>query len=172
MHLRQRGITLVELLVIVAILAIAAQIAIPAWQQFMENNRSQAVMHSIERAVHQARALAVTRRVSVELCGSSDGQQCSTNWSQGWILRPRAQGSTQPPPEQITGLDAGRLKLQWAGFQQNIVFHANGFSTASNGRFFMCREGAIDWQLVLNRQGRLRRASVQENREQDHRCGT
>lgn len=170
MRTRHQGITLVELLIIVAILAIAAQIALPAWQQFINNNRSQSAMHAIERTLHQARAMAVTRKVSIELCGSSNGLQCNDQWSQGWILQPRAQGSSQLAPEQVVSLDTGDLELQWAGFQRQIIFHANGFSTASNGRFFMCRDGAIDWQLVLNRQGRLRRSSTQENREQDHRC--
>ena len=53
---------------------------------------------------------------------------------------------------------------------QFLDFGLTPQDTASNGRFFMCRDGAIDWQLVLNRQGRLRRSSTQENREQDHRC--
>lgn len=170
MHARQQGFTLVELLIIVAILAIAAQMAIPAWQAFIENNRSQALMHALENAIHQARAQAITRRIPMELCGSQNGLECTTRWSQGWIIRPLSNAGSELPPEQVVNLDTNPLQVQWAGFQPRLIFHANGYSTASNGRFFLCRDHAIDWQLVLNRQGRLRRASEQENREQDHRC--
>lgn len=167
---KQSGLTLVELLVVVALLAIVAQVALPAWQEFIMKNRSLALQHSIERAVYQARARAATRKTPFELCGSSDTESCSSNWSGGWILRAVPASGQPEPPEQITRLNPDHLQLQWAGFRPKIVFHANGYSTASNGRFFVCRDGVIDWQLVLNRQGRLRRTSLQENREQDHRC--
>lgn len=170
MHPRQQGVTLVELLIVVALLAIVAQVALPAWQSFVAKNRSLALQHSVERAVHLARAQAITKRITVELCGSSNGISCSSNWSGGWLMHTRSSSQPTAVPMHSTELNPRHLTLQWAGFRPQIVFHANGYSTASNGRFFVCRDHAIDWQLVLNRQGRLRRASSAENREQDHRC--
>lgn len=171
MH-KQNGLTLAELLIALALLAIIAQVALPAWQTFIAKNRSQALQHSVERAVQLARARAVTQRTNVELCGSSDALNCSNSWSTGWLVRAIPHGQEPLPPEHVAQLNPHHQQLQWAGFRQKIIFHANGYSTASNGRFFVCRDGIIDWQLVLNRQGRLRRASPQENREQDHRCAT
>ncbi len=170
MHPRQQGVTLIELLIVIALLAIVAQVALPAWQTFIAKNRSLALQHSVERAVQLARAQAITRRVSIELCGSSNGISCSSNWSGGWLMRAQPANKQPEPPSHVTELDSRHLSLQWAGFRSHIVFHATGYSTASNGRFFVCRDQAIDWQLILNRQGRLRRATTQENREQDQRC--
>lgn len=170
MDRHQQGVTLVELMVVIALLAITAQIALPAWHTFIANNRSQALMHSVERAVFQARSQAITYRMPVELCGSLDGESCGRQWHSGWLMRNLPQGK-QPVIEQITRLDPTQLKLQWSGFQPNLRFNAQGYSTISNGRFYLCREQSIDWQLIINRQGRLRRASETENREQDHRCG-
>lgn len=170
MQPHQQGVTLIELLTVVALLAVVAQVALPAWQTFIANNRSLALQHSVERAVQQARAQAIIQRSSFELCGSSNGTSCSNDWSSGWLIRPQARGQQPEPAWHVTELDPRQPALQWAGFRPQIVFHATGYSTASNGRFFVCRDHAIDWQLILNRQGRLRRATAQENRAQDQRC--
>ncbi len=170
MHTREQGITLVELLIVIALLTVIAQVALPAWQTFIMKNRSQALQHSVERAVHLARSRAVTGHTTIELCGSRNGENCSSDWSSGWLMQAVPPGRQAEPPEQVTQLDPRHLQLQWAGFRPKIAFNASGYSTASNGRFFVCRDHAIDWQLILNRQGRLRRGSVRENREQDHRC--
>lgn len=170
MQSREQGVTLVELMIVIALLAIMAQIAVPAWQSFIAKTRSQALQHSVIRAVQSARAQAITTRNSIELCGSSNGEACSSNWSNGWMIRTLPRHGAPEAPSHITELDPRHLRLQWAGFRSQIVFHPTGLSSASNGRFFVCREQAIDWQLVLNRQGRLRRASTQENREHDYRC--
>ena len=72
----QRAFTLVEMFIVLAILAIVAQVAVPALQDFLERNQQQALYHQVARAVNQARAHAVTHRVQVELCGSRDGINC------------------------------------------------------------------------------------------------
>ena len=148
---KRKGFTLIELLVVLAILAIVAQVALPAWQEFIMKNRSQALQHSIERALHLTRSKAITERIDVELCGSSDMSNCSSNWSGGWLIRKVPKSGQADTPSHINKLDNRHLQLQWAGFRPKVVFHASGYSSASNGRFFVCRKGRIDWQLVLNR---------------------
>lgn len=164
----QAGLTLAELLIVVALLAILAQLGVPAWQEFIAKTRSQTLKHSLERSIHQARATAVTRRIRTQLCGRSAANECHADWSSGWLI---LEVSPDALPVQVTELAGAGPKLQWAGFQKSIVFHPTGLSSTGNGRFFVCRKQKIDWQLVLNRQGRLRRASEQENRQEDHRCG-
>lgn len=167
--LQQRGLTLPELLSIIALIAIITTIAIPAWHEFVAKNRSYELMHSVETAVRQARTSAVTMRQKIELCGTLNGSDCNTDWSQGWLLRPLTQtNDAEPLWSELRQVNEN--KLQWAGFQKRIAFHSNGITTATNGRFFLCRKQKIDWQLILNRQGRLRRASEQENRAEDQRC--
>lgn len=167
---KHSGLTLVELMIILAILAIVSQIALPAWQQFIAKQRSQALQNSLERSVFQARSLAISQRIRIELCGSTDGESCSTNWSKGWIIRRYERNSSEPEIIARHEQDPRHLQLNWSGFQPKILYHPGGLSTASNGRFYVCREQSIDWQLILNRQGRLRRARPQENREADSRC--
>lgn len=167
---REQGTTLVELMIVAALLVILAQVAVPAWQDFIFKHRSQALQHSIERSIQLARSQAITRRTTIELCGSQNGQSCSNDWSSGWLMQSLPAAGQPARTEQVTRLDPRQPQLQWAGFRPRVSFDATGYSTASNGRFYVCRDRSIDWQLILNRQGRLRRGSSQENREQDHRC--
>ncbi len=163
---KQGAFTLVEMLIVLALLAIFAQIALPAYQELIEANQQQALQEQITRAVQNARTHAVTHRVQVELCGSRDGIVCDNDWSQGWLLR-----EVKPsPPLHITRLDSSKKRLQWSGFQHKIQFHRNGNSPTGNGRFYSCHKQRISWQLVLNRQGRLRVASSSENERESARC--
>ena len=163
----QRAFTLVEMLIVLALMAILAQIALPAFQDFIERNRQQALSDQVARAVNHARLYAVTQRVRVELCGSRDGIVCHSDWSHGWLLRE----VDQAQPVAITQLKTDQRRLQWSGFQPKIQFHASGISPNSNGRFYSCHKQRISWQLILNRQGRLRSASPSENEAAIARCG-
>lgn len=162
----QRAFTLVEMFIVLALLAILAQVAVPAFQEFLERNQQQVLYGQIARAVNHARAHAVTQRVRVELCGTLDGVSCNKDWSQGWLLRELEQAE----PLTVTKLKTDRRRLQWSGFQPKIQFHSNGISPIGNGRFYSCYKQKISWQLILNRQGRLRATSTIENTEEAARC--
>lgn len=162
----QRAFTLIELFIVLALLAILAQIAIPALQDFIERNQQQTLRDQIARAVQQARAHAVSQRTQVELCGSRDGVNCHSDWSQGWLIREVKTASIL----YITQLDPNKPRLKWSGFQPSINFYSNGINPTGNGRFYSCYQQQINWQLILNRQGRLRLANHSENQTEAARC--
>ena len=162
----QYAFTLFEILTVLALLAIIGRIAVPALQDFLERNQQQAIFNQIVRAVHNARSHAVTQRVTVELCGSRDGLSCHSDWSHGWLLR-EVKNDT---PIAVTLLSPDRQHLQWKGVKPEIQFNSNGISSLGNGRFYGCYKEKISWQLILNRQGRLRVGSQQENSAHNANC--
>lgn len=155
----QHAFTLVELLIVLTLVAITGNIAIPALQDFLERNQQQVLYHQISRALQHARSYAVTHRVSVELCASNDGLSCTSDWSHGWLLRELNQKSTIA----VTLLHIDQQRLQSNKSEQKIIFHSNGTSPRGNGRFYSCYKGKVSWQLVINRQGRLRTEPDSEN---------
>jgi type IV fimbrial biogenesis protein FimT len=86
------GVTLIELLVTLAVLAAVLAIGIPAFGDFFANNRMSAAVNDMVSALHLARSEAVKRRSTITLCASSDWQSGSPSCTaangpeQGWIV--------------------------------------------------------------------------------------
>jgi len=154
---KDQGFTVIELLITLALLAIVANTAVPALENFIVRNRQQALMEQVQVVLHNARAEAVLQRRTLEICGSNDGQTCSANWSDGWLVR-----SADNQLLQVTQLSSND-GLRWQGFQESIRFRDNGTSPTGNGRFYQCHKQTVTWQLILSRQGRLRRGTLAEN---------
>lgn len=161
---RDQGFTLIELMITLALLAIVANIAVPALDGLLTRNRQQALMEQVESIINHARTEAILQRRTIEVCGSIDGKACSASWSNGWLVR--ASDGRVMQLTQLPSHDA----LRWSGFQQSIRFHNNGSSPISNGRFYQCHKQKVAWQLVLNRQGRLRQGTAAENTDKASLC--
>lgn len=158
--------TLPELLITLAVLAILITIALPSLARTVERNRNLTAMHEIHAQLQQARTHAILRKQDIELCPSKNGLQCTLDWKNWWLMRVRSS------KEHIhyAAPHSGLTQLRWSGFSGSIRFHGNGTSPISNGRFYICEHGAINVQIVINRQGRVRWANAQENRLESVRC--
>lgn len=161
---RDQGFTLIELVITLTLLAIVANIAVPALDGLLTRNRQQALMEQVASVLNNARAEAILQRRTIEVCGSSDGKTCSASWSSGWLVRTSDDRILQLI--QLPSHDA----LRWKGFQQGIRFRNNGSSPTGNGRFYQCHKQEVAWQLVLNRQGRLRQTTAADNASSASLC--
>ncbi|MDH1283537.1 GspH/FimT family pseudopilin [Pseudomonas chengduensis] len=162
---RSTGFTLLEHLIALTILAILTTIAAPVLTKMLQNAQDQAAMEKLNTLLHLARSQAVEHRKTLRLCPSKDGIDCTTDWSEPWLL------STEQNQKLYHSRPySGASPLRWTGFSDALRFHGNGTSPTSNGRFYICNEQIITQQLVINRQGRIRRSAPRENQEQSYRC--
>lgn len=86
---RVAGFTLIELIITIVILAIAASFAIPSFQETVLNNRLTAQVNETSSLISYARSEASKLRDGVvTVCGSTDSATCSGNaaWETGWIV--------------------------------------------------------------------------------------
>ncbi len=93
---RQSGVTLLELLITIVILAIIVSIGVPAYRDLVLNNRQTGAINELITALQLARSEAVKRNATapaaVSICSSTDGSACDGLWSDGWIVFTDADG--------------------------------------------------------------------------------
>lgn len=85
---RQRGLTLVELMVTLAVAIILLAVALPMYRSITANNRVAGQTNALVSALQLARSEAVTRLASVAVCARSNDTTCGTsaNWANGWLV--------------------------------------------------------------------------------------
>lgn len=91
--MNQKGFTLLELMVTLAVMGVMAAFALPAMNQFMENQRIRSTMSNYTNGLTFARNEAIRQNVPVIVCGANisvDGQltrnSCQPNWNQGVFI--------------------------------------------------------------------------------------
>jgi type IV fimbrial biogenesis protein FimT len=103
---RQRGFTLMELLITVVIIGILAGIGVPALRDLVLSNRQVAAVNELVTALQMARSHAITRGQGRDVytnadpaavvCPSADGATCGGTWADGWIIFWDANGDNAP----------------------------------------------------------------------------
>lgn len=84
---RAAGFTLIEVMIVVAILAIFAGIAAPNFRELITQNRMTSQANDLLAALQFARSEAITRGRRVSICPSNNGTACTNSaWQGGWIV--------------------------------------------------------------------------------------
>ncbi len=83
-----RGFTLLELMVTVAIAAIVLTLGVPSFRDLVQNNRAATQVNALVTALSLARSEAVRRGQHVSICPSTDQETCTggDDWDDGWIV--------------------------------------------------------------------------------------
>jgi len=85
---RQRGVTLIELMIAIIILAILLAIGVPAFRDASLGSKLSSVATDLVASVQLARSEAIKRNRTMTLCSSTDGASCadSGDWETGWVI--------------------------------------------------------------------------------------
>lgn len=87
--LSQRGVSLVEILIVIVIASIMATIAVPSFSSFMNNSRQSSVQSQLLADLNRARSEAIKRNSRVLVCNrnpASTACTTSVDWNSGWII--------------------------------------------------------------------------------------
>ena len=84
--MRNRGFTLVELMVTIAIVAILAAIAFPSFRASFRSNRLATTTNELVASLALVRSEATRSALGSGICASSDGVDCTGTWDDGWLI--------------------------------------------------------------------------------------
>jgi len=138
---RAQGMTLIELLTAMLVLAILMGIAVPSFREFTQNNRTIAATNDLVTALNLARSEALRRATTTVVCASNNQQTCSgsTTWTTGWIAFNDAN---------INGVvDANELLQAWSGVSGGLVATADQDRAAYNAMGMAQLAGDITFRV-------------------------
>ncbi|MBF0145464.1 MAG: GspH/FimT family pseudopilin [Magnetococcales bacterium] len=142
------GYTLVEMLVVLAIVAILVSGAVPFLSSMINNNRLTAQFNQLVGTLQFARSEAIRRQTSVTVCSSNDGASCGGNWQDGWIVL--AQGAVVKSSPGLPDNTTLRFNLSSGAANDRILFDSRGFSINYAGFWTLCdARGVNDARGIL-----------------------
>jgi type IV fimbrial biogenesis protein FimT len=161
------GVTLIELMVVVALLAILAALAAPGMARFATTRLVEDVARRLAEDMAMARNEAVKRNASVLLCADASLTSCNAPstaavWSKGWRVcfdanddgSCDASSATDTNPVRVQPSISATVTL--SGPLSRVRFNAQGTATASSFARFEVR-GVSDtgpqWQVRFSASG-------------------
>lgn len=85
----QAGVTLIETMICVALMAIVLSLSVSGFSYLRETQNQQITRESLASTLSSARQAAVSQRKVVYMCPSNDGgnscSQDNNDWAKGWI---------------------------------------------------------------------------------------
>lgn len=160
---RQRGFTLTELLITLAIAGILATLGAPAMGNLLARTRDAGAESAIAGSLRHARSAAVMRGTRVLVCPSRDGARCTPDddWQHGWIVATDADHDGQPdagrPPIAVRQALAGATRVVTSARRRTLTFQPSGSAGGSNVTFTVCHAAAqAGKSIIVANSGRVR----------------
>lgn len=173
--MRQSGLTLLEMVVTLAVLAILLTIAIPSFSAVMYTSRLSSATNDLVAALHLVRSEAIKRNGRAVLCKSSNGLACSASgtWEQGWMVfhdanNNAAQDAGETLIRAQAALPEGLRLTGNSPVSRYISYTPSGTAKFISGAFqagtlTLCQQSASrveGRQIVISRTGRPRTQKV------------
>lgn len=127
---QDKGLTLIELMVTISILAILMALAVPSFQSMIASSNLTTTTNDLVATFAQARSDAIRRGKRVTVCMSADSLECTTTgaWSQGWIM---FHDDVHTGTDAAVGSDKTVIKAASSALTNNLMIKT------TNGMFYV-----------------------------------
>jgi type IV fimbrial biogenesis protein FimT len=123
---RNAGFSVVELMIIVAIVAIVATIAVPSFNDLIVQNRLSSQTNELIAGVGLARTAAIETNSGGGFCPANASQSgCGGSWQNGWLVWADANGNGNADPDEVLSVGTVNEKDLLAGLPE-IRFDGRG----------------------------------------------
>lgn len=142
---RARGFTLIEVLIVIAIMGILASIAVPAFRDMITAQKVRGTANDLYAALLYARSEAMKRNGQVSVVRPAGG------WADGWTVQFTSGGLTL----QSQAVDSTSITVQAVGNPASVIFGGNGrpLAASSGASFRVYATGVAARCITLNLSG-------------------
>lgn len=168
---RDRGFSLVETMVVVAIVAIVSAIAAPSFVEMIRNNRLSAATSALQSSLNLARSEAIKRGSDARVTVAANG--IAGNWANGWTVfddkTTTANGGVGPADDtsgqrlEVVGVLSGPVSSSQTNATLNyFTYSGQGRlidvtgGTVVNRSFWFFDSTSDKYCLIINKTGRVR----------------
>ncbi|MBN0989053.1 GspH/FimT family pseudopilin [Amphritea pacifica] len=165
---KQRGFTLIELIVTIAVAAILIAVGIPSFSDFIKRGQITEQRDTLYASLMLARSEAVNRGSSVSVCATSNQASCNiagagtVSWATGWLV------FTDPDEDGVVDSDETVMKVMSAIGGGNsvkwddgrLITYDNEGRSSSAGTFTFCdasKDVSYARAVIISSSGRIRR---------------
>ena len=171
----QRGLTLIELIIVLAILSVLFHLAAPSFQNIGANSRMTSHINTMVSSFNYARNEAVKRHHNVVICPNDDGS-CARqpHWHNGWLMFIDENFNREiDMGEEIIYVETAKnnIEITSSRYRRRVVFRSLGFSPGSNASYIFCdHRGSTNARaIILSNSGRARVADKRSDGK-DWKC--
>lgn len=153
-----RGYTLIETLIVIAVIGILVGIALPSFSALVADTRRAATVNGLVTALHHARHASVTRARPTRVCPEG-GDRCGDDWADGWLVfvEPPGWRTGQPVPEPSVLYRFGAVHGTLTLASNRAAYRFRPFRARStNGTLLVCPAGRPGRAVVIAPSGRVR----------------
>ena len=159
-HRARRGLTLVELIVGLAIMAVLLGLASPSFKSFFDRQIIRHQVWELRRGLELARGLAVAQQQIWKVCMATDNHHCVKQGGQRLLVFQDNNSDHQVDATDNLQLDlhnASTIVTLSASGRSYVRFKASG-EAMDSGNFLVCAKGGDDYgrKAIVYRSGRVR----------------
>lgn len=163
---RVRGLTMIELLMVVAILGVFLSIGIPSFNRMTVDWRLKNAVNAFNGSLRVARTEAIARRKVVHMCATNSTAKCvdGADYSKGWIVYT---GTKNTPNVLVTQQALNGFSAIAPNASVTIQFLPTGIMRGSGGATFTFQtnhyvdDATTAWaqkKITISRTGRVKKA--------------
>lgn len=160
---RQAGVTLIELIFVLAILAVLISISAPALGGLIDDTHSRGARGTLIASLNLARADAISTHREVIVCPSRDQASCDNDvwWQSGWIVFEDSNQNNRrdedEPLLEVVGTQPGIAIATTAG-RKFVRYRSDGSASGTDLTYTICdhRGAKAAAAVVVSNPGRVR----------------
>lgn len=162
----QQGLTLLELLVALVLVAVLTTLAVPSFSSLLEKTRQESAAERLKTQLALARIEAVSRQQWITLCRTEDGVQCvgdalsgTTQWQGALMFVDTERNRMVSESNQLLRVDrfAKPVSVNW-NRGDSLTYQPDGSVTGFSNGTFRIKAGSSESEhrLVISMAGRVR----------------